>query len=111
MRYLHAVMFLLFLFCCAVQYNDPDPLTWISLYGYAAILTGLAAFGKYSLLPSLGMAIYLTGFFIQAPPLNVSWWALEEGREAIGLMISAVWMGVLLFLWFREKGKTANQPA
>jgi hypothetical protein len=104
-------MFLLFLLCCAVQYNDPDPLTWIAVYGYAAALTGFAFFGKYTALPALGMVAYLPWFFLLAPPLNVSWWALEEGREAMGLMICAVWMSVLLFLWYRKRSKAVKNSA
>jgi len=111
MRYLHLVMFFIFLLCCAVQYNDPDPLTWVALYGYAAVLTAMAFYGKHNALPALGVAVYLASFFYYAPPLNVNWWHLEEGREAMGLMISAVWMGVLLLRRHREKGKTANKPA
>jgi hypothetical protein len=111
MRYLHVAMFFLFLLCCVVQYNDPDPLTWIALYGYAAALTAMAFFGKYNALPVLGMTVYLIGFFYYAPSLKVNWWHLEEGREAMGLMIAAVWMGVLLLQGHREKGKTANKSA
>jgi len=109
MRYVHFLMFLLFLLSCAVQYNDPDPLTWIALYGYAAVLTVFAFYKKYSASALLlGLIIYLAGFFYYAQPLNVSWWALEEGREAMGLMISAVWMGVLLYIWYGKKRKTAE---
>lgn len=108
MRYVHLSMFLLFLLCCAVQYNDPDPLTWIALYGYAAVFTAFAFYKKYSAWPLLGLVVYLALFFYYAPPFSVSWWALEEGREAMGMMLSAVWMGVLLYLWFGRKGKTAE---
>jgi len=107
-RYLHLLMFLLFLLCCAVQYNDSDPLTWIALYGYAAVLTAFAVYKKYSAWPLLGVIVYLAGFLYYAPPLNVSWWALEEGREAMGLLISAVWMAVLLFQWYSMKRKIAE---
>ncbi len=108
MRYLHVVMFIIFLMCCAVQYNDPDPLTWIALYGYAAVFTAFAFYKKYSAWPLPGMMVYLVLFFYYAPPMNVSWWALEEGREAMGLMIGAVWMAVLLFLWYGKRTKTAE---
>lgn len=108
MRYVHLLMFLLFLLCCAVQYNDPDPLTWIALYGYAAVLTAFAFYKKYSAWPLHGLVVYLAGFFYYAPTMNVTWWDLEEGREAMGLMISAVWMAVLLFLWYSNRTKTAE---
>jgi len=109
MRYVYALMFLLFLLCCAVQYNDPDPLIWIAYYGYAAVLTAFAFYKKYSAWPLLGLIVYLAGFFYYAPPLDVSWWALEEGREAMGFMIAAVWMIVLLYLQYGKKTKAAER--
>ncbi len=39
-------MALLFLFCMAVQVNDPDPLRWIALYGLAGLSCGLSYFGR-----------------------------------------------------------------
>jgi len=37
-------MFLVFVLSIVVQFNDPDPLSWIALCGVAAVLSGLAAF-------------------------------------------------------------------
>ena len=36
-------MAVLFLFAVAVQYNDPDPLRWMAIYGLAALACGLVA--------------------------------------------------------------------
>jgi hypothetical protein len=38
----------LFVVSAALQYNDPDPLFWISLYLAAAVICVFAAFNKYN---------------------------------------------------------------
>ena len=35
LRMLHVVMALLFCLSIAVQYNDPDPIAWVCIYGAA----------------------------------------------------------------------------
>jgi len=41
----------LFAFAAAVQYNDPDPLRWMAIYGLAMLACGLALAGRLSWLP------------------------------------------------------------
>jgi hypothetical protein len=103
MRYVYIAVTLLFLSFCAVQYNDPDPLIWIVIYGYAAVLTGLAVFRIHTPLPIPGLIIYLAGFFYLSPHVTAQWYHDEEGREALGLLISLLWMGFLLFQWIRSR--------
>lgn len=38
----------LFLLSAALQWNDPDPFFWISIYLSAAVICGFAAFEKYN---------------------------------------------------------------
>lgn len=111
MRYVYIAVALLFLGFCAVQYNDPDPLLWIAIYGYTAILTGLAAFGIHTPLTVPGVIIYLAGFFILFPSVNAGWYDSEEGREAFGLLLSALWMGFLLLQWIRSRRKPIPSAA
>ena len=94
-----AVIFsLLFIISAGLQFNDPDPLLWIIIYGIATMFSGLFVMGKLPskvLLFIVGLAF--TGFIVSFPetlegfevgkgdPKNI-----EEGREAFGLLIIAI---------------------
>ncbi len=43
----YLLVLLLALLSAAVQYNDPDPLAWMAIYGYVAVLYGLALAGRF----------------------------------------------------------------
>ena len=103
------MMAALFAFAAAVQYNDPDPLRWMAIYGLAMLACGLALAGRLSWLPPalLGLiALVWAGTLAPGVVGRVSVGelfqsygmlspAVEEGREMGGLLIVAVWMGVL----------------
>ncbi len=89
---------LLFIYFAAVQYNDPDPLLWMMLYGITAGLSALYAINKLPrtvtfvvCLAALGLSIYLATRVIGQQPIFD-----EEGREMFGGLIVAGWLGVLL---------------
>ncbi len=42
-RIVNGVMALLFAVAVAVQYNDPDPIRWMAIYGAASIVTLMTA--------------------------------------------------------------------
>lgn len=98
-----------FLFCVVVQYNDPDPVRWMAIYGAAAVACLLAVLRRTSAVLPAGVGlvalvwagIWAPGALGQlAPPeLFESWGmqtlAVEEGREMLGLLLVAIWMGVL----------------
>lgn len=58
MKLFNVVMIVIFLLSAALQYNDPDPLVWIGLYLYGAVLCWLAMKNRF---PFYG---YLSGFLI-----------------------------------------------
>lgn len=59
MKILNMLFAGLFVLSAALQYNDPDPLIWITLYMYSAVLCLLAARGKfYSRLALAGILVY-----------------------------------------------------
>lgn len=106
LRIANAVMLLFFVFWAGYQYNDPDALLWLAVYGAAAIECILFYLGRlprplalaYMLLcmlwaPYLGIRIALEGDFIFG----------EQGREMFGLLICAAWTYVL----YRQ---SANRP-
>ena len=46
MRIVNGVLCLFLILFTAVQYNDPDVLLWVLIYGIGAVFTGLAAFRR-----------------------------------------------------------------
>jgi len=104
-------MALVFLLCLAVQYNDPDPLRWITIYGLALaacllFLTGRlrwpfpAAVGVAALMWAASIVPHIIG---KTVPMNEVFGTMrmvnetvEESREMGGLIIVAVWMLALL---------------
>jgi hypothetical protein len=100
----------LFTFAAAVQYNDPDPLRWMAVYGLAAVACVLAVTGRLPrLLPGLlGLGALLwagtlapgvvgrvsVGELFQSYGMRSE--TVEEGREMGGLLIVTAWMGALL---------------
>ena len=118
-----AAMALLFVFAAVVQWNDPDPLAWIVLYGLAATLAGLAARGRARFAPNAAAAALFTAL--------VLWWAPsledargeaftsvqmkaaedEEPRETIGLLLCAVWTATTAVFSRRHDGAPPARDA
>ena len=120
LRLATAVMGLFFVFSVAVQYNDPDPVRWMVIYGAAAILS-LAAIRAAlpPFLPALHAGIALgwalvwlpgavrTSFAEMFRTYEMMSPAMEEGREMLGLAIVAAWMTVLAVASSRARRTTA----
>jgi hypothetical protein len=115
LRILNAIMILLFALSIAVQVNDPDPLLWMLIYGYALLVTAMALFNRYTVLAPIGMIAYLIGWAIEMPTWNPAEIAhlltqpkmttnnVEIAREALGLLICAAWLLVLTIVWWRRR--------
>ena len=117
MRFLDLTMALLFAFAAALQYNDPDPVRWIAVYGAACILSLLAAFAN-RILPATVLTVGLVAVVwagwiaFGGPPVSEyrhmfdAWEmkspSVEAAREASGLIIVAVWMAVLFMRGYRR---------
>ncbi|MGE0399839.1 MAG: transmembrane 220 family protein [Kofleriaceae bacterium] len=105
-RYASWVMAALFAICVALQYNDPDPLRWMLIYGAAMVISillpakrevwtvGIIA-GAAALVWAVVLVMHVWGII----HLDDLWkkmsekgGAVEEGREAGGLLIEAVWL-------------------
>jgi len=107
LRIASAVMALLFFVCILLQYNDPDPVQWMAIYGAATIVCGAYAWrGRMPAAVPLvvaGVAI-LWGVFIAldihghfewhhlAESMHAGTPQIEESRESLGLFIVAAWM-------------------
>jgi len=105
-----AVIFALF---AAVQYNDPDPIQWILLYGLVAVHFMLAALGRMNRLAvwltlaaaAIWAATLLPDFMnwirmgepsiVETMKAEQPW--IELTREFLGLVLAALACGFLLW--------------
>jgi hypothetical protein len=105
-----AIIFgLLFLLGAAVQYNDPDPFTWMLVYLSASIASFVRAIGRLPrAVPAVVGGAALAWAATLAPDvlsrgefMNMfgAWemanTRVEEAREFWGLIVIAGWMAVL----------------
>jgi hypothetical protein len=103
------LLLVLFVFSVIVQYNDPDPLVWMSIYGLAAGACVYAYRRPAHWLWPGGLALVSGVWAATIAPrvlgrvafreLFEAWemkdLRVEEAREMGGLLIVAVWMLVL----------------
>jgi hypothetical protein len=105
----------LFALSVAVQYNDPDPLYWMAIYGIALALAVAAALGRAPLLPNAAALGFFAVLAARALPDLLAareeafthWHMLaakdEVAREAGGLLICATWSAVQTFVAMRSR--------
>lgn len=100
---------LFFAYAVVMQYNDPDPAVWMSLYGIVALANVAALAGRLSTrwiaLASLPHIVY--GLMLSPYLLRTSAHAFQSMgmnneldelvREAWGAVICVLWMGGLFF--------------
>ena len=104
---------LLFIYALAVQYNDPDPALWVAIYGLAAV-AGLLSLTKR--LPwifpvLLGMVCLAAGLVLSLRVIGQqTLLGSEEGREMLGLFVTALWMGVLAYVSHTRNWQHENKP-
>ncbi len=117
----NGLMLLLFVTAAAVQYNDPDPWLWMSVYGAAALCCALFFAGRLPALVSglltggclLG-ALYFTIriLFGSVPFFDVTgqemMGLMEETREMLGFLITGLWTGALTW---RTRTMSTSPPA
>jgi Transmembrane family 220, helix len=108
MQYLNVFLCVLLALFTIVQYNDPDAILWVLIYGLPTIWAGFAAYRPSAfadnrlLLGMFGLNILAVGAgAIYMWPSEVStWWDREEVREGLGLIITTVGLIlVALTLW------------
>lgn len=107
--FLNVVMTLIFLTSVLVQYNDPDALPWMAVYGSAAAACIAFAMGRLrwfhaavvglvSLLWAAAMAPLFWGHVALDDlfgTLDMKTQAVERAREFGGLVIVCIWMTIL----------------
>ncbi|MCJ8166719.1 transmembrane 220 family protein [Pontibacter sp. E15-1] len=104
----------LFLTFVVMQYNDPDPAIWMTIYGIAAALNFMAAFRtpRQSIF-LLAAAVYIAGGIYMWPARfeGVSIGAgdinnIEEARESLGLFLCS-----LSFMVYIVLAKVTKHPS
>lgn len=112
----NTVMLLAFVGSAVVQWNDPDPVRWMLLYGSAAVACALHLFGvlPWRLAAAVGVvalvwgAIWAPGVITNAPigqlftTYQMMSPEIEEARELLGLLIVAGWMVLLVAVRRRQ---------
>ena len=99
MRIVNGVLCLFLILFTAVQYNDPDVLLWVLIYGIGAVFTGLAAYRpgvfasrRLAQVFALFLAASFGGVYYYWPAtpdwwMQEVWWQTETAREGMGMMI------------------------
>jgi hypothetical protein len=123
MKVFNIVFAVLFSGFAALQYNDPDPLVWISIYMAMVTVCILAVRQQNYKIATIILAIVYIGYAAILSPAVVTWWQsddrgllfddlakmqflyIEETREFLGLMIC---FGVLAINYFAFQKSKAN---
>lgn len=100
----------LFALSAVLQYNDPDPILWVVIYGAATVVSILFALNRISAIVPLVLGVLGFIGFIYLYPSDFQGFDLNDGdirtvelgREAFGLLIIAL---VFFFYAFRLKRK------
>lgn len=114
-------MFVVFAF---LQLNDPDPITWISIYGAMAVTCVLAAFRRYYIPAYIVLLVVYIAYSFSSLPSVLRWLRsddkamlfdnvakmqnlyIEESREYLGLMICVVVLIMNLIMWrLQQRGR------
>lgn len=81
MKIVNLTLGLLFIVFAAIQFNDPDPEFWATLYGGIAVLSLFAAFKKYNVwIILIGLVVVSYELFKLFPPF---WNWLQSGMPSI----------------------------
>jgi len=124
MKYLNFFLAALFLLFAVVQFNDPDPLAWVLLYGFVGVVSLMAGFGhsnRYVLLG--GLAVILIWLIVLIPEF-VNWMKMgmptitgsmqaeephiEYTREFLGLFLCG--LALVVHLRHNSTKRKGNLP-
>jgi hypothetical protein len=117
----NGIMLLMFLFSAAVQFNDPDPVVWMGIYGAAAAVCGLEIRRRAPAWAAAALAlialVWAGSLYYRAQEVPISslfaeWemrdLRIEEAREMYGLTIVGVWMIVIVSVGWRRARAAAS---
>jgi hypothetical protein len=125
MKITNAILSIIFILFAAVQYNDPDPLMWMVIYGMVAVVCAFAIIHKYNkYVLIVGIATCLMGTLYYFPgvmelfreheiadltrKMKADQPFIEKSRESLGLLLAAI---VLLFQYRQMRKYIAGRKA
>ena len=119
----NGIMLLMFVFSAAVQFNDPDPLVWVGIYGAAAVVCGLEIRRRTPAWVPVAVAlialVWAASFYSRVNDVPIgslfSAWEMrdlriEEAREMYGLAIVGIWMIVIAAVGRMRTGASTSPP-
>ena len=96
MGYLCIAFFLMYCYFAYLNFNDPDPVLWVTIYMAAGTVCLLAFFQKAFWYVDIPMCLFYIGYSIKNWPDK--WMGfrmpmshdinIEKGRESVGLLIA-----------------------
>lgn len=104
-KFISAILFALFALFAWFQYNDPDPVLWIFLYGSVAVISLMRIFGYYFHFTTVCVMIIIGVYAATLIPGIIEYFSqpnkeelfgemyknkpyIEESREFFGLVIA-----------------------
>ncbi len=117
------VMFLAFTF---VQFNDPDPILWIAIYGAMLVVSIMAFFNRYIKMWMLGLGVAYLIYAALLFPSAMVWLKsedrsllfddiakmqypyIEETREFLGLVICIAVLAFYFSYHLKNTGKVQS---
>lgn len=102
LRLVNGFLALLMTVFAAVQYNDPDAVIWMVIYGVGALFAGMVAFRPrlFQTLNYLKAALFAClllaalGSILMWPSEFRTWWDNEQVREGMGLIMVTVTLAI-----------------
>lgn len=119
MKYLYLVLTIIFVLFAVLQYNDPDPEIWVSLYGYAAVISFFMFIGKMTnpAWAIIGVLLFVITAIQDWPStfkgmenaMTIMRPEIERARETSGMLICATTMVFYIIVIInRKKKKSAS---
>ncbi len=102
-KVINLVVAAFFAYALVVQYNDPDPLLWMIIYGLTSLACVLFHLGRLpaSAAAGFGGLVVLLGLYLAYRVISQQQFFFdEEGREMMGSFLVALWMALL---WRRAR--------
>lgn len=87
-KVIDATLAILFLLFAAVQFNDPDPLLWIAIYGIVAMISVGAFFNRYHQYTLISLIGIITVWSLILLPNVFTWLTTSNLNEIAGEMMS-----------------------
>lgn len=97
MKIIHKIfstlLFIMFVYFASLQFNDPDPQIWVTIYGAAALLHILSVFNIYNKYVTLAVMIILGIYDLFYIPGVVEWLQQPDKGDVFGMMrVDRIWI-------------------